>query len=243
MDKINKHSLLLVVDLQEKYKKLLPLNILNNIKLLINYFNEYNLQIAWTRYSRCLKMSYCRETPEKTALSYVLDYYDMNSREKTDFKYGNKLWELIPEAHPNPNRDNNHIFDSNQLNIWNNKYFTDFIHEKKIKNVVIVGGWASYCIISNIQLALNFNIVPITVSDAIFDKSEKNLESSLLLIRRNSIYKSTYNLINENQKKNAQKNIKKNIKKSVSKNASSKNASNKNTSTKNSSNKNIKNKK
>ena len=184
MDKINKHSLLLIVDMQEKYRKILPSNILNNIKLLINYFNKYNFQIAWTRYSRCLKMSYCTETPEKTAISQVLDYYNTNKKEKTEFSYGNKLWNLIPEAHPNPNRDNNHIFDSNQLNIWNNKYFTDFIHEKKIKNVVIVGGWASYCIISNIQLALNFNIVPITVSDAIFDKNEKNLESSLLPIRR-----------------------------------------------------------
>ncbi len=212
-DKVYKNTLLMIIDMQEKYRVIVPKNVIENVQKLIYFFNSKNLPIAWTRYSRCLEQKYCNDTAEKTAISFVLDYYKTNTREKDSYKYGGKLWQLMPEIAPENISDNNRIFETNGLNVWNNIDFLSYAKEKKIKNVVIVGGWASYCIISTIQLALNFNIVPITASNAIFDKNDEQLKSSLLPIRRNSIYKSTEELINIEKKNNNKNNKLKSTKK------------------------------
>lgn len=186
----NKNTLLLIVDSQEKYRQWMSNKYSNNLKKIYDYFEKKKYPIAFTRYARCKDMKKC-VGENKSALTIVEDYINFTEeKELTTWNYDKDKWKILKEYSSNRYP----IFDTDTLNAFDNIDFLKMLKSKKIKKIVIVGGWTTWCIISTAHASINKNILPIIVQDCIFDE-EHNVDNNIFL-RHSGILVKTKELIN-----------------------------------------------
>lgn len=166
----DKHTLLLILDCQEKYRKFFTPEILINIKKLVDSFNKKKYPVAWTRYARCMDKSRCigdTISPLSIVSTQNIKWYikDVELKEMTVYNHGQPKWNILKEFTPNKED----IYDYNFWNPFHNDKFNRMLVEKQIKKIIIVGGWTTYCVISTSHTCLNHDLLPIIITDGIFD--------------------------------------------------------------------------
>ena len=67
------------------------------------------------------------------------------------------------------------------------------LKSKKIKKIVIVGGFTTWCIISTAHASIGMNILPIIVKDCIFDR--KNKVNNDVFLQHSAVLVKTKDLI------------------------------------------------
>ena len=156
-------------------------NFINNLKETILYLKSKDYKIAFTRYGRCKTEYSCDINKNKNinAISIVMNTLD--KKEIQIFKPGTKKWELLDEIKSIQQENNYPIFDTELLNPFVIPRFKSYIKKNKIKNIVLIGGWAEHCILSNVNSCIHNNIVPIVIKDNIFGE-DKNKEKNAFKI-------------------------------------------------------------
>lgn len=176
----NKNTLLLVVDAQEKYRKQMintNKNFIKDLKNIIDIFDKKKYKIAFTRYARCKTEFKCDIDKNKdiNALSIIMNTLDKKETKK--FKPNTKYWELLKEIKDYEDKKYP-IFDTELLNPFIIPEFKTYIKNNNIKNIILIGGWAEHCILSNVNYSIHNNIVPYVIKDCIFGSNKKKIKKA-----------------------------------------------------------------
>ena len=173
--KIKKNSALLVIDVQNKYKHIVPASKLKNITTLLEKFKDKNIPIYFTQWSRCKYKNNCTRKHKKESIINKIAFRNSINwgrtsllEKKKSYKCPSKKCDLLDELKPFSNSSN--TFISNNMDALYNKKLNYIIKKKKIKYLYLVGGWGSMCILGTAFGCINYhNIMPCIVTDAVFD--------------------------------------------------------------------------
>jgi nicotinamidase-related amidase len=177
--KLQKNSALVVIDMQNKYKDIVHKKEIENMRKVVESFDNKKFPIYFTQWSRCKYKHYCTRKHRKESIHNKLAYInkkkrfiDLYSLEKTKkYKCPSQKCSIIDELKSFSNKKN--TFISDKMDALLIKPIISDMRKKKIKTVYIIGGWGSHCILSTAYGCVNYhNIMPYIVEDAVFDMKE-----------------------------------------------------------------------
>ncbi len=176
---ISNNSALIVIDAQNKYRKIMSKKEINNMKLLLDKFHEKKVPIYFTQWSRCKYKHNCTRKHKHETIHNILAYKNKKNRfsnlyklEKTrKYKCPGEMCNILKELKQYSHKKN--TFVSDKMDALSNKKIYTLMKKKNIKNLYIIGGWGSHCILSTAFGCINnYNIMPHIVKDAVFDMKE-----------------------------------------------------------------------
>ena len=190
--KIEKNSALLIIDAQNKYEYIMKEKVKKNMEKITEYFNNKNIPIYITQFSRCKIKNNCTRKHKNETIINRLSYLKSN---KTN-KWRKKLYKLektkkykCPSYYCNiidklkKFSTKKNTFISNNLDSLENKQLNSLIKKKNIKNLYIIGGWSSHCILATaFGCVTKRNIMPYIINDAIFDEKKEYYDATNKII-------------------------------------------------------------
>ena len=196
--KIEKNSGLLIIDAQNKYDYIMKRKIIKNMEKITEYFYNNNIPIYITQYSRCKFKNNCTRKHKNESIVNKLSYLKLNKNnkwkknlyklEKTKkYKCPSYYCNIIDELKKYSTKKN--TFISNNLDSLENKKLNSLIKKNNIKNLYIIGGWSSHCILATAYgCVTKRNIMPHIINDSIFDSNNKYHDATKKII--DSIFKN-----------------------------------------------------
>ena len=194
---IEKNSALLIIDAQNKYNYIMKKKIKKNMEKITEYFYNNNLPVYITQFSRCKFKNNCTRKHKNETIVNQLSYL----KSKKSNKWKNNLYKLgktkkykcpsyychiIDELKKYSTKKN--TFISNNLDSLENKELNFLVKKNNIKNLYIIGGWGSHCILATAYgCVTKRNIMPHIINDSIFDCNNKYYDATKKII--DSIFK------------------------------------------------------
>ena len=207
--------LLLVVEMQEKYRPHCPSTVIDNVRTLIQFWVTNDWPVLWSRYAMFLKAEYGMENhADESSINRLLrqqarmrelhaDYpalcVDDDKLERTLWGHGQEQWNLMSEIDPmNFGMDAKEvILDSHLWNVFTNPTFLDTLSRMNDHRLFLVGGFTDVCIQSNAALALNYNRVPFVVTDAVYSETEEHSRNVISVLRDTYVVIKTKNILDQ----------------------------------------------
>jgi len=252
---IEKNSLLLVLDVQNKYNKYYNKKLIKNLNSLISLFLNKKRPIVFTRFfdkdsniylenekinnltlNNMIKIKNSKIDTRKLGdhlvgsiieringtstgdddRAYALcecSYFAKGKSERSECYKKIECDKIIKEYEKLEDNKNVYFMNYKIYNPFSNSKFLELIKREKINRIYICGGFYTFCVLSSVITATNYNILPIVIEDGIFGM-KKLKERAIEVLKIVSLMKKTKEICLSNRdKKKSKINVKKKSKK------------------------------